>query len=289
MTAPGKLDFRPSGSKLLAQQITALIDEALVAKRRAEYEAGRGSGQGDVAKNRIGAGYIGTECSRALAYRYHRVPKEERESSVSPGELQRHAEAGFWTEKSMAEWFNLAGFDLRTERQDGTQFCFKAAHDPDTGQARLAGEIDGVFVAAPVDLEFPLPCLWESKKATDKKWKKFAKDGVAKADPQYHGQIQTNMAYLEVENTLFSMLNLDTMKPYFELIAFDRDVAQRLTDRAVQVFQSFHPEELPRITVDPNDFRCRFCDWADRCWVAAIPFEDKTPAPAWLAPKGGAA
>ncbi|KKL16765.1 hypothetical protein LCGC14_2492300 [marine sediment metagenome] len=41
---------------------TELLDDALVATRKAEYAATRGSGQGEVALKRIGAGYIGVEC-----------------------------------------------------------------------------------------------------------------------------------------------------------------------------------------------------------------------------------
>src|SRR4051812_48622492 len=82
----------------LTDNLTKLLDTALVTKTRLEYESGRGSGVGAVAKYRIGAGYIGMECGRALAYKYFKVPKEDRASVVSPGELQRHAEAGHWTE-----------------------------------------------------------------------------------------------------------------------------------------------------------------------------------------------
>lgn len=183
----------------------------------------------------------------------------------------------------MAEWLRMAGFDLRTHRADGTQYGFKAARDPETGQARIAGEIDGCIVGAPKEIDIPLPCLWESKKATHKKWTKFSKDGVAKADPKYHGQLQTNMAYLEVTATLFTMLDLDTMKIFVELVAFDPEVAQRLTDRAVQVLQSARPEEMPRVTGDPNDFRCKFCDWRERCWSAGDPAPAASGGkPPWL-------
>jgi hypothetical protein len=108
--------------------------------------------------------------------------------------------------------------------------------------------------------------IWESKKATDKKWKRFSKDGVKKADPKYYGQIQTCMGYMEIGHTLFSMLNLDSMKFYWELIPFDAATAQALTDRAVKVLQSQAPEDLPRITKDHTDFRCKFCDYKNRCW-----------------------
>jgi len=260
----------------LQGRITAALDTAIVEHDRAEYEAGRGSGKGDVAKKRIGAGYIGEPCGRALAYKYHKANKDERDSVVSPGELQRHALSGHWTESSMAEWFRLAGFNLATEKSDGSgQYGFKVAADPVTGQFRIAGEIDGIFLASPV--EMPLPCLWESKKATNKKWKRFSKDGVAVSDPKYYGQVQTNMAYLNVGHTLFTMLNLDNMKIYCELIEFDEKEAQRLTDRALKILDSQTAEEQPRITRDRSDFRCKFCDYASLCWEEKATTIKETP------------
>lgn len=276
------LDFAPNPMATIQGQLTRAIDKALVEHKRQEYEARRGSGEGDVARNRIGAGYIGLECMRELAYRYHKAPKEERESSVSPGELQRHAESGHWTEERTAEWLSLAGFDIRTHKTnpDGSpkigydgkpeQIGYKAAFDHEIQQYRIAGEVDGVILEAPANItkqkNFPLPWIWESKKGTNKKWKTFEKNGVAKADPKYHGQLQTNMAYLEIKHTLFSMLNLDTMKYHWEIVTFNPDIAQRLSDRAVQVIGTSVPEEAPRITSDRADYRCRFCDYKSRCW-----------------------
>lgn len=268
----------------LIEKLTALIDAALVARTKAEYAQGRGSGQGLVAKHRIGSGYIGLECARQLAYRYHKTPKEDRgDSKVSPGELQRHAESGFWLEREAARWLRDAGFELHTEKDDGTQYGYIACQDH-SGQSRLAGEIDGVIVAGP-EGALPYPCLWESKKATDKKYKSFLKDGVKKADPKYHGQLQTNMLYMEVHQTLFTMMDLDNMKFYFELVEFDPREAQRLQDRASRVLESRVPEDLPRISDDKADFRCRYCDFKTVCHSSKKVVLAESPgpvAPSWL-------
>jgi hypothetical protein len=257
----------------LSPVLSALIDEALVRTSREEYEKGRGSGQGQVALHRIGSGYIGVECGRALAFKFHKQPVEEREKVyVTPGELQRHAEAGHWTEAKTAQWLRLAGFTLLTEKADGRQFGYMSCPDAN-GQFQIAGELDGVFTAGPTSA-IPYPCLWESKKATDKKFTKFSKEGVAKADPKYHGQLQTNMFEMKVYVTLFTMLNLDTMKYYCEIVRFDPKVAQALQDRAANVIASSCPEEIPRITNNPSDFRCKFCDYQRRCWN-----KDKPAAP----------
>lgn len=262
------MDFSPNSGLTLAENLTSLLDNALVESRKAEYEKGRGSGDGAVAAKRIGAGYIGTECARALAFKYHKFAKDVRESTVSPGELQRHAESGHWTEEKTAEWMLLAGFDIRVKKPDGKQYGFMAAKDPITGQFRMAGEVDGVILGVPPRIagKIVIPAIWESKKATDKKWKDFSKNGVAAADPKYYGQLQTNMAYMEIGNTLFSMLNLDNMKYYWEIVPYDAANAQRLTDRAVKVLESKVPEDLPRIAYDSTNFKCKFCDYAETCW-----------------------
>lgn len=285
------MDFSQRAADAATSQINAvlcpILDEALVAEHKANYAATRGSGMGDVAKNRIGAGYIGVPCERELAFRFHRAPIEPRESSVSPGELQRHAEAGHWTEKKTAEWFRLVGITVETfctapEGGEEKQIGWKDAKDPATGQYRLAGEVDGVITevrnAVLAELITP-PCIWESKKATDKKWKKFQKEGVKKADLKYYGQLQINMGYLGITQTLFSMLNLDSMKYQFEVVPFDPAHAQWLLDRATGVMRTSSPMEAPRLCRSEDDFNGKFCDFHDQCWAAQKPLPDRNFAP----------
>lgn len=268
--------FSPDPKITLSESMQGLLDEALVKTTKEIYAKGRGSGMGEVAINRIGAAYIGIECDRALAYRYHRIPTEDRDSVVGPGELQRHAEAGFWTEAKTAEWLKMAGFEVLTiNAETGAQYGYKAAQDKN-GKYRIAGEIDGVILSGPQELPYPL--LWESKKATAKKFKMFENGGVKKSDIKYYGQLQNNMTYLEVHHTLFSMLNLDTMKYYFEVVDFDPAFAQKIQDRAAKVLESASPEELPRITAVQSDFRCKFCDYQNRCWNGEEKIETELPA-----------
>lgn len=259
----------------LCSILVPLLDEAIALDAQAEYEAGRGSGVGDVAYNRIGAGYIAVECERELAFRYHRAVKEVREGCVTQGELIRHAEAGHWTEEMTCDWLTLAGFTIEIAKDDGSgkQIGWMAAKDA-AGQHHMAGEVDGLIVGVEhprlAELLAP-PTIWESKKATAKKWSKFNKEGVKKADPVYYGQLQTNMGYLGVKNTLFSMLNLDTMKYHFEIIPFDLQKAQFLSDRAVRVIGSKSPYEFPRLGRTEDDFVCKFCDYHNQCWKMSTP------------------
>jgi len=285
----GKLTFDTSKStkKEFGESLSSILDAALSAAKQAEYNATRGAGNDAVAKHRIGAWYIGVECDRELAFRFHKWKKHASEDSVvSPGELSRHAESGHWTEQLVAECFRYAGFDLRTEvpgevGYDGKpkQYGYLAAIDPTTGQARFAAEVDGLIIAGPSvvpdaykpDLEAVLkdltfPAIWESKKATAKKFAKFSNEGVKKADPKYYGQLQINMLYMEPQVTLFSMLNLDNMKFYFEIVKPDPDYQQNLVDRAVKVLESKSPMEFKPIGGNPNYFKCKFCDFKPHCF-----------------------
>lgn len=280
----------------VSSELTKILDDGCIANSKAEY-AVRGSGVGEVAYNRIGAGYIGIECVRELAYRYHRVPKDElgQPSTVSEGELTRHAGAGFWTEKYVMERFNDGGLIVKNDRGDGKQYNWLDARMPN-GQYAMAGEVDGLIVGKKVDVPGELgeildkgyPVIWESKKMTAKKFEKFSgissktgKDlmhkGVKYASTEYYSQAQINMVCLEQikdvpyekRRVLFTGLNLDTMKLYAELIPFDIQQAQWLTDRAVRVIQSSSPSEFSRLydrIPDKGLNGCRFCDWQRQCW-----------------------
>jgi len=295
------MDFSRTSNKIadttdLSDAFAQLLDKTIAEHAEAEYAKGRGSGVGEVAKKRIGAGYIGTECTRELAYRFHKYQKEPFDPErgfVNPGELNRHAQVGHWTEEKMTEWMQMSGFNLAVQRENGRQFNFLTAHDPESGQAQLAGEVDGVISApfpAKVQPYIPADCdvmLWESKKATAKKYNKFKKEGVKKAGAVYYAQMQTCMAYMNVKYCLFTMMNMDNMKIYPEIVAFDASAAQELTDRAVRVIRSDNPQEFPRIAREETDFRCRFCDYWNQCWadtrqVTAAPHGDVMSKPAWM-------
>lgn len=284
-----KSALRASESARIGEALTTLLDAALVETKSAAYAAGRGAGSDDVAYKRIGAGYIGMECDRALGFRFHKVPKEERESVVSPGQLNRHAEAGHWTEDKMAEWFRLVGFGLETFARDGNgqpivkadgtykQIGWKALRNSE-GKNQIAGEVDGVFTSVPsfvpeeyadslgvvVEMLKP-PFIWESKKATSKKIKKFAKDGVRKNSPEYFGQMQINMNMLKVEATLFTMMNLDAMDFYFEIVRYDPEYTGKIMDRAIRVTKSESPFDFSPISTSDKAPACMFCDWQATC------------------------
>ncbi len=240
---------RPTQGEGPAARINALIDAALVAER--EHTPPR---------DYLGASRIGEPCARRLVYEItHAPPDQGREISAS---TLRVFEAGHVFEQLSIRWLRAAGFDLRTKRQDGSQFSFSAAG------GRLRGHIDGVIVAGP-DVGIIWPALWEHKALNAKSWNDLVKRGLAMSRPIYLAQVQLYMAYLEVECTLFTALNKDTQALYHEVVAFDPAQAQALSDKAVTILQAAEAGELlPRIAAASDFYLCRVCPYARRCWEA---------------------
>jgi hypothetical protein len=86
-------------------------------------------------------------------------------------------------------------------------------------------------------------------------------------------------AYLDLVNpALLSVVNADTCERLHFLVPFDAQVAQVTSDRAVAVIEATRAGELlPRITEDPEDWRCRMCSHRERCWRQSAPVS--TPEP----------
>ncbi len=247
------LDFnhRPS----FCEQICALIDAALLAERHVQTP-----------RNYLGASRLGVACQRALQYEYlHVAPDAGREF---PGRVLRVFEVGHALEDLAIRWLRLTGFDLYTRKTSGGQFGFSVAG------GRIQGHVDGVINAAPACLEIGVPALWECKTMNDKSWRDTVKHGVAASKPVYAAQIAIYQAYMEpsipgiaANPALFTAVNKDSQEIWFELVPFDAGLAQRMSDRAVQVITASEVGELlPRHATTPTHVECKFCAWQDRCW-----------------------
>ena len=250
----------PSRAAGIGVAVNAAIDQALMARDRAQPP-----------RRYVSTSGLGRECSRQIQYDYLAVPKDEGRE-FEPKTL-RIFEAGHRGEDIVAAWLRAAGFDLRTERQDGRQFGFSAL------DGRFRGHIDGCLVGGPVAMEFP--ALWENKALGTSPWKEVVKKGVALAKPLYAAQIALYQAYLDLSKpALFTALNRDTFELHCELVPLDAALAQRASDRAVLIVRASEAQELlPRAAVDRSSAICRGgrtagewhapCAWQDRCWRAA--------------------
>jgi len=253
------LDFNPRPS--MAERINALVDAALIAEREATPP-----------RTYLGASRLGHACKRALQFEFAGAPKDE--GADFGGQTLRIFEIGHQLEDLAIRWLRAAGLDLYTRkgnRPDGDQFGFSVAG------GRIRGHVDGIVAAAPAALGLRTPALWECKTMNAKNWRACVKDGVAVSKPVYAAQIAIYQAYMEpsvpgisAAPALFTSINKDTAEMHHELVPFDADLAQRMSDRGVRILQATDAGELlPRIAASCDFFECRFCAHAERCWSLA--------------------
>lgn len=202
----------------------------------------------------LGASQIGEECLRKIQFQLN-DPAPHFEPRT-----KRIFERGHVYEDVAAKWLRDMGFDLQTHKPDGGQLGFKSAG------GKYSGHIDGIIKETPTALK--VPCIWECKALGAKGFKNVSDNGVAVAYPQYAAQISQYQAYLSFHNpALFMAINMDTMHVYFELIKFNAKLAQRITDKAVQIIEAQeHGEILPRAYPSADFYKCKWCSYSDECW-----------------------
>lgn len=210
----------------------------------------------------LGASSIGDECARRIQYQLWHKKHQIKASTI------RTFNIGHVLEDLVAKWLIDVGFGLQTRNAENKQFGFS------TADGKFSGHVDGLIFSCSPDLEealgvkdCPLPWLWETKTMNAKSWKETQKAGVFATKYQYYVQVQVYMAYLDLDCCLFTALNKDTSELYFETIKLDAEIAQRYSDRAVEIIKATENNELlPRIAKDPNFFICKMCKYHEECW-----------------------
>lgn len=251
------LDFN-SRSQTSAH-VNAAIDAALVTANQATPP-----------RSYLGGSRLGHTCERALQFEFVKAPKDE--GADFDGRLLRIFGIGHALEDVAVAWLRGAGFDLYTRRgggEHGEQFGFSVVG------GRIRGHVDGVFAGGPTIPGMAFPALWECKTMNAKAWRETSSKGVAAAKPIYAAQIAVYQAYMDASvpgvadnPALFTAINKDTAELHHELVPFNAELAQRMSDRAVRILAATDAGELlPRVANQADHFECRFCPWAKRCWV----------------------
>ena len=253
------LDFNHSRS--FAELLNDAVDAALVTENasrpRREY---------------LGGSRVGHSCERALQFEFAGAPKDE--GADFPGRTLRIFAIGHVLEDLAIKWLRAAGIDLYTRKSndpDGQQFGFSVAG------GRIRGHVDGIVAAAPEALKLGVPALWECKTMNAKNWRETVKSGVAVAKPIYAAQMALYQAYMDASipglasnPALFTAINKDTAELHYELVPFNAELAQRMSDRAVRILRATDAGELlPRLARERGHFECRMCPYANRCWSLA--------------------
>ena len=242
-----------------SEHVNAAIDAARVATNQAAPP-----------RSYLGGSRLGHACERALQFAFVKAPKDK--GADFDGRLLRIFGIGHALEDVAVAWLRGAGFDLYTRRgggEHGEQFGFSVAG------GRIRGHVDGVFAGGPTIPGMAFPALWECKTMNAKSWRETSSKGVAAAKPIYAAQIAVYQAYMDAavpgvadNPALFTAINKDTAELHHELVPFNAELAQRMSDRGVRILAATVAGELlPRIAAQPDHFECRFCPWSKRCWA----------------------
>ena len=223
----------------ISTSINKLMDEAALVEQREER------------RTYLGASAIGSECLRRCQFDWMR-------DSIHPARTKRIFERGHMFEEITVKALHQAGFHM----ERGTPSTAFSAVD-----GMFKGHADGIIISGPPVLAYP--CLFEHKALGSSGWKKLEKYGLRSAYPQYQMQVAIYQAYLGLDQNpaLFTAVNSDTCEVLHLLVPFDAEVAQAASDRAVAVIKATNSGELlPRITDNPEDWRCKMCQHRSFCW-----------------------
>lgn len=242
------IDFNHGGNNP-SGKILKLIDDALVKKSQSSQK-----------RDYLGASMLG-KCQRYLCYYATNTPVDDGKELGA--RTLRIFYRGHQGEDWVAQWFRTAGFSLKTQNNLDEQFGFSLDQ-----LGRCRGHIDGVFLNGPNVINYP--CLWENKVLGAKTYRKLEREGCKLATPDYYSQIMIYSAYMKLHDNpiVFTALNADTMDIYIELIPFDGEEAQAMSDKAVNVIKAVESGQiLPRPYSKKDYFVCKWCDYQEHCWT----------------------
>ncbi len=243
------LDLRRELPSTITERMNARIDAALELEESFQPQ-----------RDYLGGSRIGSECERALQYDFTKTPKDP--GKEFKGRMIRVFARGHWVEMAMVDWLRTSGFGLVAADEQGKQFGF-VAHD-----GNMKGHTDGFFVSGPDEFG-PWPRLWEQKGLMQKYFLPIVKHGIREKSPTYYGQCQFYMKKFNVtENpALFSVVNMNTMDIYWEEIPFDPNWFDMLDAKAKRILNAcFAGELLPRLNQNKEFFKCKMCDYRERCF-----------------------
>ena len=188
----------------------------------------------------IGASSIGSDCIRQIWYEF-----QGAKSSPIPNKIRRTWEIGNRLEGMIIQLLRDAGLDVnesQTEYQHAEMPYFR-------------GHCDGVIVN--------YNALLEIKTAKHSSFSVFVKKGVKKWFPKYYAQMQAYMGMSGIHKAYMLVLNKDTSELWDELVQFDPETYQRLSEVAQLVYET--PIPPPRISGSPIWFQCKMCRFNKEC------------------------
>lgn len=208
----------------------------------------------------LGGSLIGHPCVRHLWYVFRWAKRP-----VFSGRMLRLFETGHREEARMIRDLGNSGIEVSTGPAPGRQWSF--TENEKTG-GHFSLSLDGAVHGVP-----EAPETWhvlECKTHNTKSFEKLQKEGVQKSKPVHYAQMQVGMLLSGMDRALYLSKNKDTDAYDVERIELDKEVAERLIQKAEAVIQS--PTPWAPISKDPAWFACKFCDHHPLCFEG-LPME----------------
>lgn len=216
------------------------------------YEATQEDGR----RPHLGASLIGGPCERALFYTFRWATIKKH-----PGRLLRLFQTGHLEEARVAADLRAIGVELQTEKPGGGQWSIS-----DFG-GHFGGSVDGIGIGLP---EAPKAWfVWENKSSNTKGFKELQSKGLQAAKPQHYAQATTYMGYLGIERALYTCVCKETDDIFTEWIHFDPVAFAQIKARAERIIRAAEPPL--RISNDPSNWNCKFCDHWETCHGVKAP------------------
>lgn len=252
----------------LAEKTLTAIEEALAADNCGQYrqqlrhllpkmeDAYRGEEK--PYRNHQGASGIGDECARKvqLRWRWVQIP-------TFPPRVLRLFNRGHLEEaRFLSLLMCIPNVQLWYETETGGQIKWS------THAGHYGSALDGVAVGLP-DVPNGAPTYTEFKTANNKGFQGFVKDGCRMHNMTYFVQTQQCMKYMNLQYTLFMVVNKETDELYAEIIEYDAEIADKYSGRAENII--YTTEALPRLSNMATFWKCRFCDVKEVCHGKTLP------------------
>ena len=233
---------------IVSDKINKAIDKGMVTVNKKEP-----------ARKYLGASLLGRACGRQIQYMWKNISPDK--GRHLDGKILRIFRLGDKYEDAAIEWFEKAGFKLKTEDKDGKQIGFTAVDD------KVKGHIDGILKDGPTDIKYPR--IWECKSMNNKKYSYFQQCGVQSSHSQYYSQVQIYMHMLDIKKNpaILTGVNKENGDMHHEEIIYNEQHAQSLIEKAKEIVKKTEEHKyMPRFTTNKLHFECKYCSWQDRCW-----------------------
>jgi len=200
-------------------------------------------------RGHLGASQIGHHCDRYLWLSFRWACPEQFQ-----GRILRLFRRGHNEEAGVISDLRAAGCEVMDADGTGRQYGFRDGH--------FAGSIDGMVLAGIPEAPTK-PHVLEAKTHSLKSFNDVVAKGVKASKPMHYAQMQTYMARMSVDRALYFAVCKDDDRIYTERVRFDKEEAERLSDRAQRIIAS---DRMPEpISADPTWYQCKFCAAADLC------------------------